>query len=228
MGIPGLKGLDYFQCSMRRCPKARNAVWCAMFQMAWNRLKDDVIGQPVQIANAESMVERLNKAVVTDDDLPDGSYYAAAGFTRDDTSSESSRWGYRMQMLPEKTDQSTTRGAMNLAYAYLRASVPFTLSFFENDKRILQFTDGHGQKTRVSSFGLRPIDESNYRDLRNQVDVLYLHRDKEWWKPTEFVLDPCRYSQPNQVIWLAFQRTQRSWLRLWTWRRRLRKALQRW
>lgn len=64
-------------------PEGKNVIWCATFQMAWDRLKNDVIGEPVQIANAKDVAERLNDAVVTDADLPDGSYYAAAGFTKD-------------------------------------------------------------------------------------------------------------------------------------------------
>ena len=91
------------------------------------------------------------------------------------------------------------QGAVILAYAYLRASVPFTLPFFDNDEEF-HFTDGRGQKTRVSSFGLRWKDISRYRDLRDQVDVLYLHRDREWETPNEYALDLCRDSKPNQVI----------------------------
>jgi hypothetical protein len=36
--------------------------------------------------------------------------------------------------------------------------------------------------------------------LRDQVEVLYLRRKERWSQPTEFVLDLCRDSQPNQVI----------------------------
>ena len=102
----------------------------------------------------------------------------------------------RFQKEPTGLDD---KDAAILAYAYLRASVPFTLPFFENDEEF-HFTDGRGQKTRVSSFGLRRKDESKYRDLRDQVEVLYLHRDKDR-EPTDRV---CSRSlprlKPNQVI----------------------------
>src|SRR5580658_4688877 len=64
-------------------PEGKNVIWCATFQMAWNRLRDDVIEEPVRVANAESVADRLNKAVLADNDLPDGSFYAAAGFAKD-------------------------------------------------------------------------------------------------------------------------------------------------
>lgn len=178
-------------------PEGKNVIWCATFQMAWNRLKDDVIGEPVRVANADAVADRLNRAVVKDADLPDGSFYAAAGFAKDGITEKIRReMQERFQKEPTGLD---AKEAAILAYAYLRAGVPFTLPFFDNDEGF-RFTDGHGQKTQVSSFGLRPKDESKYRDLRDQVEVLYLHRDKQWGQPTEFVLDPCRDSQPNQVI----------------------------
>ena len=178
-------------------PDGKNVIWCATFQMAWSRLRDDVIGEPIRVANAEDVAERLNKAVVADDDLPAGSYYAAAGFTKDGVV-ERVRREMQEQFQKEPTDLDD-KEAVILAYAYLRASVPFTLPYFDNDGAF-QFTNARGQKTQVSSFGLRQKDESRYLDLRDQVDVLYLHRDKERDQPTEFALDLCRDSKPNQII----------------------------
>ena len=43
-------------------PPGKNVIWCASFQVAWNRLKDDVIKEPIRIENAEEVCERLNRA----------------------------------------------------------------------------------------------------------------------------------------------------------------------
>ncbi len=40
-------------------PEGKNAVWCATFQMAWNRLAADVVREPIRIAGAEEVVKRL-------------------------------------------------------------------------------------------------------------------------------------------------------------------------
>jgi hypothetical protein len=178
-------------------PEGKNVIWCATFQMAWDRLKNDVIGEPVRIANAEAAADSLNKAVVADDDLPEGAYYAAAGLTKDGIAEKIRReMQERFHKEPMDLDD---KQAVILAYAYLRANVPFTLPFFDNDEEF-QFTDVRGQKTRVSSFGLRHKDESKYFDLRDQVEVLYLKRGEKWGQPpTEFALDLCRESKPNQV-----------------------------
>ena len=65
----------------------------------------------------------------------------------------------RFQKEPTDLDKD----AAVLAYAYLRTAIPFTLPYFENDEEF-QFTNGRGQKTKVTSFGLRPKDESKYRE----------------------------------------------------------------
>ena len=41
-------------------PEHKNAIWCATFQMAWDRLKQDVIGEPIQLPGAEELANRLN------------------------------------------------------------------------------------------------------------------------------------------------------------------------
>jgi hypothetical protein len=177
-------------------PGGKNVVWCASFPMAWDRLKQDVVHEPIRVANAEAVAGRLNKAAVNGSDLPDGSYYAAAGLEKDGIA-ERIRREMRERFQKEPTDLNNKSAAI-LAYSYLRAAVPFTLPFFENDEKF-QFTDGGGKKTKVSSFGLRPKDESDYRELRNQVEILYV-RPRDEWQPKEFVLDLCRDSQPNQVL----------------------------
>jgi hypothetical protein len=42
-------------------PEGKSAVWCASFQLAWNRLKADVAKGPVGVANAEEVARRLNE-----------------------------------------------------------------------------------------------------------------------------------------------------------------------
>ena len=178
-------------------PAGKNAVWCATFQMAWERLKDDVAGEPIEVTNAGGTADRLNHAAIAGGDLPDGSYYAAAGFT-DDGIVEKIRREMRERFQVEPADLDD-KGAEVVAFAYLRANVPFTLPYFENDEQF-RFTDAQGKRTRVSSFGLREKDQSSCFELRDQVEVLYLHREGKWGQPDEFALDLCRDSRPNQVI----------------------------
>jgi hypothetical protein len=185
-------------------PEGKNVIWCATFQMAWDRLKNDVAGGPVRVTNAEALADRLNRAGLSAHDLPDNSYYAAAGFVEDGIVDTIRR---EMQTRFDKEPLGLdAAGNVIVAYAYLRASVPFALPYFENDEDFL-FTDSQGRDTAVSSFGLRAKDKSAY-DLREQVDILYTNHDDgadsrrgEPRSPVmEFALDLCRDSKPNQVI----------------------------
>ena len=63
-------------------PTGKSAIWCASFQMAWNKFKAEVAKSPVQI-KGELVAERLNHAEQSEDDLEPSSFYAAAGWVRD-------------------------------------------------------------------------------------------------------------------------------------------------
>ena len=49
-------------------PDGKSAVWCASFQLAWDKLKEDVIKGPVEITNAviEENGKRLVLSIVRD------------------------------------------------------------------------------------------------------------------------------------------------------------------
>jgi hypothetical protein len=155
-----------------------------------------VVGEPIEIAKAEAVAARLNGGPVSAGDLPDGSYYAAAGLVKDGIVNKiRSEMQERFQKEPMDLDGASVA----VAYGYLQASVAFTIPYFEN-REALVFTDGQGREARVSSFGLRRKDESKYRELRAQPEVLYLTKDPDKSRPVEFALDLCRNSKPNQVI----------------------------
>lgn len=42
-------------------PEHKNVIWCSTFQMAWDKLKNDVIGEPVRVRDAEEIASRLNR-----------------------------------------------------------------------------------------------------------------------------------------------------------------------
>ena len=63
-------------------PEHKNAIWCCTFQMAWDKLKTDVIGEPIQVLAAEDLAIRLNRAAFPATDIEPQSYYANAGFVK--------------------------------------------------------------------------------------------------------------------------------------------------
>jgi hypothetical protein len=187
-------------------PENRSAVWCSSFQLAWNQLKIIAEG-PVQLQNAQGVADRLNRGEQTEDDLNAQDVYAMAGFVKD---------GIIPKIHADLAKKFPDRPAPELdvpadgavAYAYMTAHVGFKVPFFDNDEPFL-FTDSSGKKTPVKSFGIRKKDDYAYQQLRDQVHVLYFSEDVFWAdrEGSEFIVDPCKYSEPYQMI---LARTERK------------------
>lgn len=188
-------------------PAGKNVIWCASFELAWNRLKSDVVKGPVGVAGAEELAARLNAAVASESDLSPESCFATAGWAKDGIGERIRReFAARFpgEPLPEIDPQ-----AVLVAYAYLKAAARFTIPFFDNPAEFA-FVDGAGRRTAVSSFGIRiRLDDSVADDrIRKQVEVLYVKRsaslDDDYAKgrivPAEFALDPCRTTSPYQIV----------------------------
>lgn len=181
-------------------PDGKSAVWCSSFQLAWNRLKDDVAQGPIQLTNAQAVADRLNAASQTAHDLQPDSVYAAAGLVKDNIveriQSEMSR---KFPRVPRPQLEAPLGGAV--AYSYLAAATKFDIPFFENDK-VLPFKDSAGRQTAVGSFGIRESDDYAYQQLRAQVRALYYRLNDKFAEGEipEFIVDPCQTSQPYQLI----------------------------
>jgi hypothetical protein len=181
-------------------PEGMNAIWCGSFQLAWNRLAQDVIHAPPDIANAEEVVKQLNSASITEGDVPADGYYAVAGFVKDNIVEKIQSEMQRRFQMESRIDFDISREAI-IAYAYLQASVPFTIPFFDNDEE-LQFQKPDGTQLPVAAFGIRYKDQGIAAySIRKQVEVLSTYSmPKKPWETTEFIIDPCRTSSPNQII----------------------------
>ena len=176
-------------------PEGKNVIWCASFQLAWNEMRDEIVGEPIRIAKAEEIAARLNNAKSSKDDLEAGSYYVKAGAVADGVIEQIQR--DMAKAFPDApTPEIKASGEAFVAYAYLAANVKFTLPFFDNDERFAF------NGTRVSSFGIREKDEYAFRALRGQVDVLYSthYQNDEPGAHPQFALDLCKDSSPNQII----------------------------
>ena len=181
------------------CPAGKNVVWCASFQMAWDRLRSDLIKEPLLVANAQPIADRLNASTMPVSDLPAGSYYAAAGKGGDGVVSrvnhEMAAKFPRVGVLP----LADVGPKDLLAYAYLQANVKFTVPYFNSEKP-QAFTDSTGRRTSVSAFGLFPHEADVNEELARQIEVLYAKEDGERYELTEFALDLCKTSSPSQII----------------------------
>jgi hypothetical protein len=175
-------------------PAGKSAIWCASFQIAWNRLQTEVVKAPLHVVGAEELAARLNRAKSSESDLEPGSFYAAAGWIKDgilDRIREDMRTQFPGVTLPDFGPDDPRRLAV--AFAFLQEEVHFRFEYIVN-KEPLVFTDSAGKQTRVRCFGI-PADkkEKGVFTYRSQVKILLQQGD-------DFALDLSRDTSPNQVV----------------------------
>jgi hypothetical protein len=181
-------------------PEGKSVVWCASFQMAWDRLRDGVVKGPVEVTSADAVCERLNKGGLADEDLPPDGSYAAAGFEGDGI-----RQAIRDEMarrFPDAPapDLGTPGGEGGvLAYAYLQAAVNFRQEYYEYP-RDFPFPGSAARPGKVHAFGVWPESGKDAAALREQVEVLYADTDPQFDTLTRYVVDPDRFSRTIQVV----------------------------
>jgi len=184
-------------------PEHRNAIWCSTFQMAWDRLKDDIIGEPVEVLGADELAARLNQAKVSEADLEAESFYATAGFVPNGILEQIQKemaerfpsepvpvFDERYRMLPQPTI---------VAYSYLNVDIGFKYPFYTN-KKVFSFEDSNGTRTDVTSFSNYTTGSvPNLKRVREQVDILY-YKYGEQRSDAEFAVDLCKHTSPYQVV----------------------------
>jgi hypothetical protein len=162
-------------------PEGKNAIWCASFQLAWNKLKSDVTKGPVQLQGAEEIAKRLNDANVTEADLPEGSWYAAAGLVKDGIEKSIQREMQRRFPRRPAPDFGEHPDRVAVAYSYLESEVRFA-KLFEVLDEPLMFTDASGREAKLAGFGIleKTVREHRDRDLQAQVRVLAVKSPAEF------------------------------------------------
>jgi hypothetical protein len=184
-------------------PEGKSAVWCSSFQIAWDRLRDDVAGGPFSISGAEDVAERLERARGAADDLEASSYFADAGLMKDGIV-ERIRRGMKTK-FPDAPAADLPEGApetVAVAYAYLRAAVDFEKPYDVSEEPLV-FRDGAGDKHKVRAFGALGFGN---KPSKKQIDVLHTAHAPQRWALTDFVLDLSKTSRPYQLLLARIQR----------------------
>jgi hypothetical protein len=173
----------------------KTVVWCSSFTLAWRRLSEDVAREPIRVAQAQEIADRLNAAEHTESDVANGDVLAMAGLGR--KAFESRLQKQFAKQFPDRSLPELNLGPNDAAtYALLVVQQAFENAFFENKKPLL-FHDASGKTTSVRSFGVFEVAQSMSR-LGGQVRVEYI--PPEEWRNPEFVVDLDRNSQPYQVL----------------------------
>ena len=163
----------------------RNAVYCANFQLAWDRLREAVVRAPVELKGAPEMARELNQRGFPRDSLAEDACVAMAGRLSDNILAEirsqmAAKFPAVTPRLVPDAKQTGTDGLV--AYAYLQKRLPFATDF-DRLKQPLRFHAADGD-ANVASFGIETFASHDRREksLREQVTVL------DYVGPEDFVL----------------------------------------
>ncbi len=173
-------------------PKGKSAIWCASFQMAWNKLKSEVAKGPIQVSRGEETANRLNQAEQSEDDLDSESFYATAGLIEKGIIEKIQ--ADMAQKFPDVPMPVFRKDPLDVAvaYAYLKAEVKFKHPFLDNrDAAAFMVRDENPTEVRFFGVPRKAVEEN----LRNQVDLLFFDFDGY-----QYALDLCKSSSPNQLV----------------------------
>jgi hypothetical protein len=184
-------------------PECRNVIWCSAFQIAWDGLEENIIGEPIQVPGAEELAARLNKAEVSETDLEEESFYSASGLVDYgilEKIQEEMASRFPSEPSPVFDESYSTMSDAAVVYSYLDLNIEFDYPFFVNDDAFT-FEDSNGVYTDVTSFCTYLEEWNSDAELvHEQVDVLYYKRDEFSLGEAEFAIDLCKNSSPYQII----------------------------
>lgn len=190
-------------------PEYGNAIWCATFQMAWDKYKQDIAGGSIQINGPEDLVNRLSRGQFPTGAIEETSYYATAGYVNrgiiEQIRKEMSR-RFPAEPAPVFDERYRTLERVAVAYAYLSVDVGFVHPYYSLDYAF-GFTDSSGVRTGVTAFcAQNELLAADHVQIREQVEVLY---DNQADSPEalEFAVDLCRDTKPYQVVLARVPRT---------------------
>jgi hypothetical protein len=183
-------------------PEHKNVIWCATFQMAWDKLKQDVIGEPIRVLQAQELADRLNRSQFPIGSIEEESYYASAGFVKNGIIEQiqtEMRRRFPSEPVPIFDARYKALPEVIAAYAYVNVNVEFEHPYYTYSGTF-EFSGSNGTRTRVKAFGDRITKpDANFGLVRRQVEVLY-YEDGGSSADQQFAVDLSRLTHPYQII----------------------------
>jgi hypothetical protein len=153
-----------------------NMIWSVTFQLAWNELVENVIGEGILLESERAYSSELNLMKQKKESFDPDDYIAMVGMGRDGIVDkvnaelekkfgEGGKWKVESKVDPESY----------LAYAFLKKSIAFA----ENFEKVTKGLDFKGVK--VQSFGIMEEGDAVRRGkLEGQAEILYYKDDEEF------------------------------------------------
>jgi len=187
-------------------PEHKNVIWCSTFQITWDKLKNEIIGEPIKVPKAAELAARLNQAEFSQGNLESESFYAAVGIVKEGIIEQIQRdmkTLFPFELVPVFDELDTLpkfdRDESIVSYSFLKTDIGFKYPFYTKEDAFA-FEDSNGRHTNVTSFcNDTKATDPNEVLVREQVDILYYkYSDQE--SAAEYAVDLCRHTNPYQAV----------------------------
>lgn len=177
---------------------ANNTIYCASFQMAWSKLRQQLIKEDIRLADDPLTARQLNRQLLGNDDVSSGSYVAEAGVLSQELIERINR-GLREKFGDQggesfNVPQTAAGDRSIIAYAYLQKNLEFHTQFEKLTSPVL--FQGNDSSTPLVAFGIEKFTYSNHlhEKLQHQV-AIYDYRDDN-----DFILSLTSKSDDDEII----------------------------
>jgi hypothetical protein len=175
-----------------------NTLYCASFQLAWSKMRTQVIKEDIRLADNPLTAHQLNRQLFSNDDVSSVSYVAEAGVLSKELIERINRELHEKFGVHEeesfKTLQNVAGDQTIVAYAYLQKNLEFRTEF---EKLIAPLLfQGSGSPASVAAFGIEKFTYSNHlhEKLQNQVAIYDYRNDND------FILSLTSKSDDDEII----------------------------
>ncbi|MBN2071583.1 MAG: hypothetical protein JW814_09025 [Candidatus Krumholzibacteriota bacterium] len=146
-------------------------LFCATFQIAWDRMATEIVGEKIVLDRQIEMADLLNSVTGESFGLNERDFLVMTGYGADDIVGKSNRelrvrFGGNAPIIESRYNDDDGI----LAYAFLSKMLKFRVPFQEYE-RPMKFSGSAGSM-EVHAFGISPGAQGGSADLRSQVEIL--------------------------------------------------------
>jgi hypothetical protein len=171
--------------------RGRNLLWCATFQLAWDRARE-LVGEDLRLSGDPPLARALNRTAVGREDVDEASCVAGAGFGP--AFLESLRSEVKLKFGDDPLLPAALPAEAMLAYGSLRKSLRFEPKLASRDRKLL-FGTGN-DRVPVRSFGVWSEGSSYEEWSARAASVRVLH----YGGKADFVVELLTSSSEDRLL----------------------------
>jgi len=159
-----------------------DSVWCPTFQLVWNDMKNEVVGQDIHFIEEEEpeYLENLNKELFKEDQISEEYYYKKWGIKSNDLKEEliseiKDKFNENSDVIDENEDWDAWKNESDAEKKYIFYTMLKKVFNFETPFDVLDDGIFYSEGMDFGDVKYFGIDEDSKEALREQVNILYFN-----------------------------------------------------